>query len=386
MSDNATMETFGLKFNPFPPAATGVAFSGEMWLPPNWSNEIRQRINELSTGGGTKALTIVGEYGAGKTYVLHWLMEKEFRTQRRILPFFFDNPGVAFYDLANQLLRQIGRYELSKALWELLYRSEADSSQPTPLIEITFPQWLGSLGERTKREQGLKFLAEALQEHRLTDEEEVSFRFAQLVVNTKDRPFYEFRDFIPRSTTSLVPEREEARYFIALIRILRRVFEVDGIAFLIDEFEDVALGKRLAKRQSSEYTATLRRLLDTARDEEFWLALSITPEGLDLTRKLEPALMDRFGTSYQIPLLSDCDAYDLVLHRLRSAGIESNREGLWPFENDVFSVIKRTSITTPRNLIKIFWLSLALAIQSGEKPPIPKSLVAEAQKLLTEEA
>ena len=124
MSDSADLEAFGLNFNPFPPAATGIAFAGEMWLPDSWAQEIREQIRQLATGGGAKALTIVGEYGAGKTYVLHWLMAKEFRAQRRILPFFFDNPGVAFYDLANQLLRQVGRYDLSKALWELLYQPQ----------------------------------------------------------------------------------------------------------------------------------------------------------------------------------------------------------------------------------------------------------------------
>ncbi len=386
MSDNAPLEAFGLKFNPFPPAATGVAFAGKMWVPAAWSTKIVQNIDQLSTGGGTKATTIVGQYGAGKSYVLQWIIENEFR-QRRIRPYFFDNPGVAFYDLANQLLRQVGRYELSKALWELLYRSEADTSQQqAPLIDLTFPQWLENLGDRTIRERGIRYLAQKLQERGLTDEEETSFRFAQLVVTTRDRPYYEFRDFVPRSATALVPEREEVRYFMALIRILRRIFEVDGIAFLVDEFEDVALGKRLAKRQSSEYTATLRRLLDTARDEEFWLALSITPEGLDRTRMLEPALMDRFGASFRIPPLSECDAYSLVLHRLRNARIDSDREDLWPFENDVVSVIKPTSISTPRKLIKVFWQALALAIHRDGRPPISKSLVLEAEKLLTDES
>ena len=385
MSHNAALEALGLRFNPFPPAATGVAFAGEMWLPRTWSTGIERSVEQLSTGGGAKATTIVGQYGAGKSYVLQWIMETEF-PQRRIRPYFFDNPGVAFYDLANQLLRQVGRNELSKALWELLYRSEAATSQQAPLIDLTFPQWLASLGDRTTRERGLEYLAQELMERGLTDEEETSFRFAQLVVNTRDRPYFEFRDFIPRSSTSLVPEREEVRYFMALIRILRHVFEVDGIAFLIDEFEDVALGKRLAKRQSSEYTATLRRLLDTARDEEFWLVLSITPEGLDRTRMLEPALMERFGASFQIPLLSECDAYKLVLNRLRNARVDSNREGLWPFENDVISVIKPTSIATPRKLIKVFWQSLALAIHRGDSLPISKSLVLEAEKLLTDES
>ena len=384
MSNSAAMEAFGLKFNPFPPAATGVAFAGEMWLPETWSTNIEQSIVQLSTGGGAKAATIVGQYGAGKSYVLQWIIENEFR-KRRIRPYFFDNPGVAFYDLANQLLRQVGRYELSKGLWELLYRSEADTSPQAQLFGLTFPQWLQNLGNKAARERGIQYLAQELQGRGLTDEEETSYRFAQLVVNTRDRPYYEFRDFIPRSATSLVPEREEVRYFMSLIRILRHIFDVDGIAFLIDEFEDVALGKRLAKRQSSEYTATLRRLLDTARDEEFWLALSITPEGLDRTRELEPALMERFGASFQIPPLSERDAHNLVLHRLRNARIDIDREDLWPFENDVVSVLQPTNISTPRKLIKIFWKSLALANQRGESPPISKSLVAEAEKLLTDE-
>ena len=384
MTNNTDLEAFGLKFNPFPPAATGVAFSGDLWLPDSWEKEIREQTGQLSSGGGAKAATIVGQYGAGKSYVLQWMMENEFR-QRRIRPYFFENPGVAFFDLANQLLRQVGRYELSKALWELLYRSEADPTRPTPLIDLTFPQWLESLGNKTTREQGITYLARGLQESGLTDEEETSFRFAQLVVNTRDRPYYEFRDFIPRSSTSLVPEREEVRYFMALIRILRHIFGVNGIAFLIDEFEDVALGKRLARRQSSEYTATLRRLLDTARDEDFWLALSITPEGLDRTRELEPALMDRFGASFQIPPLTECDAYNLVQHRLRKARLENDREGLWPFAEDTVSAMKPTSFSAPRKLIKVLWLSLALAVQHRSEPPISISFVTEAEKLLTDQ-
>lgn len=177
-------------------------------------------------------------------------MEREFRTQRRILPFFFDNPGVAFYDLANQLLRQIGRYELSKALWELLYNPPHDLSLQGRLIDLTFPEWLEGLGDRAARKREVSFLAQELQRSGLSDEEEVSYRFAQLITNTRESPYYEFRNFIPRNANTLIAEKEEARYFLTLIRILRKIFEVDGIAFLIDEFEDIALGKRLAKNRS----------------------------------------------------------------------------------------------------------------------------------------
>ena len=383
MSSNVALEAFGLKFNPFPPAATGVAFSGEMWLPNDWLSDIGQRINELSTGGGAKALTIVGEYGAGKTYVLHWLMEEEFRKQRRILPFFFDNPGVAFYDLANQLLRQVGRYELSKALWELLYNPQNDPSLQGRLIDLTFPEWLEKLGDRTARKREVNFLAQEMQRSGLSDEEEVSYRFAQLITNTRESPFYEFRNFIPRNANSLIAEREEARYFLTLIRILKKISEVDGIAFLIDEFEDIALGNRLAKRQISEYTATLRRLLDAASEEEFWLALSITPEGLEQTYSLEPALRDRLSASFRIPSLSDSDAFDLVSHRLKSAWTEETKGGLWPFQEGVISVIEPVNRSTPRKLIKVLGKALALALDGGG-PPVTKLLVSKAEQLLSE--
>ena len=384
MSNDVEMEALGFEFNPFPPAATGASISGEIWLPDNWSEELQKGINSLATGGGAKALTIIGEYGAGKTYVLQWLMMHVFRP-RRILPFFFDNPGVAFYDLANQLLRQVGRYELSKSMWELLYQPEADSLLQGRLIDWTFPQWLANLGDRKARKREVEHLAHSLREQALTDDEEVSFRFAQLIADTKDRPYFEFRDFIPRLANSLVPEREEARYFVTVIRILMRIFEASGVAFLIDEFEDVALGRRLPKRQVSEYTATLRRLLDTARDEELWLALSITPEGLEQTSRLEPALIQRFSTRFVIPRLSDGDAFSLVLHRLNEARSEGAREDLWPFENDVLLAMEERNRSTPRKLIRILWQSLALASQKGIEPPFSKSLIAEAEQLLSDE-
>lgn len=384
MSHNVEMEALGFEFNPFPPAATGASLSEKIWLPTNWSEELQNGINGLATGRGSKALTVVGEYGSGKTYVLQWLMMHVFR-QRRILPFFFDNPGVAFYDLANQLLRQVGRYEFSKSMWELLYLPEADSSLQGRLVELTFPQWLANLGDRKARKREVDYLARSLRERDLTDDEEVSFRFAQLIVDTRDRPYFEFRDFIPRLANSLVPEREEARYFVTVIRILMQIFEASGVAFLIDEFEDVALGRRLARKQVSEYTATLRRLLDTARDEELWLAVSITPEGLEQTSRLEPALIQRFSSRFVIPRLTDSDAFDLVLHRMNEARSKSLRKDLWPFENDVLLAMEERNRSTPRKLIRILWQSLALASQKGIEPPFSKSLIAEAEQLLSNE-
>ena len=385
MERDAALAYLGLKHNPFPPAATGVAFIEETWIPESWSQEINDIVERLSTGEGAKATTIVGTYGSGKTFMLHWMMEHAFRA-RRIQAYFFDNPGLAFYDLANQLLRQVGRYELAKAVWELLSKPGVTSSPQVRLIELSFVDWLSLLDNTSKKDEAQRQLAAALLEERLTQEEEVAFRFARLIVDTRERPYYTFRDFVPRSPSALVPEREEAGYFTALIRILQRVFAVDGIAFLIDEFEDVALGKRLPRRQTSEYTATLRRLLDTADEEDFWVALSITPEGLEQTRTLEPSLLQRFGAEFRIKELSDQESVDLIRHRLKAARTMAEPGGLWPFEDDAVVAIQPTNRSSPRKLIRIFWQSLALAIQQGVEPPIPNDVVIEAERRLSNDS
>ena len=383
MDQTETFARYGLKFNPFPPAATGTAFAKDLWIPSSWSTELESAYSALSGGEGPKATIVVGDYGSGKTYLLHWMMEQQFRPNR-VQPYYIANPGLAFYTLADELLRQIGRYEFSKAVWQALSNEHGMFVNQSSYIDSPFQLWLESLRTQASKAEAHRRLATALQELKLTDEEEVSFRFAQIIIGTRDRPFFTFRDFVPRSSTSVVAENQETRYFKALIRILLFAFGWEGIAFLLDEFEDVALGKRLARRQSHEYTSTLRRLLDAADEERFWLALSITREGLKQTKVLEQALLDRFGDQFELKPLSDDDAFALVLHRLRSAREKDQDLTLWPFKDNVLNELKAVNRSSPRALIKILWRSLAVAAQNNIEPPIPKEYLVDAEASLTE--
>ena len=382
--DSPKFARYGLKFNPFPPAATGTAFDKDLWIPPSWSTHLNSMYSALSGGEGPKAATIVGAYGSGKTYVLHWMMEQQFKANR-VQPYYVGNPGLAFYTLADELFRQIGRYEFSKAVWQALSVEHGMFAGQSSFVESPFHLWLASLDAQPAKSMAQKRLADALQSMNLANEEEVSFRIAQIIVGTRDRPYFTFRDFIPRSPTSVVAENQETRYFAALIRILQFAYGWEGIAFLLDEFEDVALGKRLARRQSSEYTSTLRRLLDTAHEEGFWLALSITQEGLEQTRLLEPALLERFAGTFEIKPLSDDEAFCLVLRRLLGAREEDKGQSLWPFEDEAVSILKPTNRSNPRTLIKIFSRSLAIAIHDNSTLPIKKKYLLDAEKNLSRE-
>jgi hypothetical protein len=116
---SGTLERLRLRFNPFEPAASGVPMVDKLWVPDRWAHPLQQFLDTLQITQGPKAYAILGEYGSGKTYLLRW-MEREELSKRQIRPFFFDNPGVQFYDLANSLLRQLGREEFAKSLWEFL--------------------------------------------------------------------------------------------------------------------------------------------------------------------------------------------------------------------------------------------------------------------------
>ena len=379
MTTDSMLSNYGFKFHPFPPAATGTAFAGDLWVPDSWREQLDSMFQDLSTGSGPKAVSVVGPYGSGKTYVLHWMMENWFKSNQ-VQPYYIGNPGSKFYDVADEIFHQLGRSEFSKAVWQALVDAGAATLPQVSLFGNTFQHWLNSLGSRASREDAQRRLQEALLREKLADGEEVAHRFAQKIVGTRERNYFTFRDFIPRSSTTVVPERREARYFTTLVRILQYAYGVEGVAFLLDEFEDVALGKRLARRQSSEYVSTLRRLLDTAEEEQFWLVLSTTPEGWEQTDRQEPALLQRFGKTLDLSALTDQEAVRLVEHRLANARQDSSIQGMWPFEDDAVTAIQPINRNTPRMLVKIFWLALASAARHGVQPPIPTCYVLDAER------
>ena len=377
------LQRLGLTRNPFPPATTGTAFVDDLSLPDRWETELRKRIRELAESEGDKVLVIEGGYGSGKTFILNWI-QAEVLPEYRVKPYFFANPGVAFYDLANRLMRQVGRYEMAKALWEILYPNDPEAHQQ--LFSFEFRQWLDTLRSRRRRDQAIQALSRALKDQGLATDDEIVNKLSRLIIETGERPYFEYRDFVPRSSRSLVAEQEEPGYFQALVRILGKIVNADGIAFLLDEFEDVALHRRLTRNQSASYTNTLRRLLDVAQRENLWIILSTTPEGFARTAELDVSLIERFAHRYQIPQLSLDEAYGIVAQRLKSSRI-NEEEGLHPFSEDALHGLLETSRSSPRRLIKIMWHAIGLAVEHQEAAPLSGELVQEAEtQLYTTEA
>ncbi len=371
------IERFELRFNPFEPSASGAPMEEKLWLPSSWRLSLTELLNLIGSGEGVKALPLIGEYGSGKTYVLQWLNREEL-PGRRIQAYYFDNPGVQFYDLANSLLRQIGRKDFAKLIWEFV---GTNVSYQKSLFARGFEEYLRSLaGSKQSLVNILPPLQEAISKAKITTDEEIAYRLARLVAETGKKPYFEYRDFVAGRKEALVAEGEEAPYFGAILKVLRLASGTNAVGFLIDEFEEVSLQKRLSRREAHGYLATLKRLINLTRNQNFWLFVAMTPQAEEVTKQLEPALWDRFSASgdyrFELPPLSQEEANELVKTRLdfaRPKDMTVSSE-LFPFSDDFDKHMKLSTTSSPRRMIKVCFFAVSNAL---EKPDIELPFTAE---------
>ena len=347
-----------LEFNPFEPAGAGAPLKSELTLPDGLRQRVIQLLDGHQKGLGVKPIVVRGEYGTGKTCLLRWLHENVL-PERRIKSFYFDNPGVQFYSLANTLLRAIGRKDFAKFIWELA-GPKAPGFQRS-LFREGFEEYLSS--PRRRQQDVTTPLQRAIVDAGLTKDEQIADCLARIVTDATKKPYFEYRDFLPRQRGSLVAESEEAPYFRAILKVLSHGMSAEAVAFLIDEFEEIGLQKRLTRREAHDYLATLKRLINLAQDPDvdFWIVLSMTRDAYDTTRKIETALGQRFSDQLvKIEPLGLDDAAALMKSRLHSARLPMAGKtggGLFPFPDDI--VFRKKTYSNPRRLVKTCFYAIA---------------------------
>lgn len=365
------LHKFGLEFNPFEPSAAGPPLKGTLSPPTALAERTRAILDAHQTGRGTKALIVTGEYGTGKTCLLRWL-HTDVLPNRRIKSFYFDNPGVQFYDLANALLRTIGRKDFAKFIWELA-GPLVSGPYNLDLFQSGFEAYVTAQSKRRQPDL-TQPLQEAIRASGITTDEEIAHCLARIVTDAVRKPYFEYRDFVPRQQGSLVPEAEEAPYFRAILKTISKGTNARAIAFLIDEFEEIGLQKRLTRRASHDYLATLKRLINLSEspDLEFLIVLSMTPDSYQTTVEMNPALAARFA-DHKLPimLLSRQDAAALIGSRLsaaRSASADRANAKLSPFPDDIG--FRPTTYSNPRRLVKTCFYAIS---DATDTTPVPFS-------------
>jgi len=374
-------DKYYLKKNPFPPAASSIESGGELYISEKWKSAVDNNYNDLKSGAGAKAFPIIGEYGSGKTAFLKGYLKKYFE-DKNFLVFYFENPGTQFYDLANDLFRNIGRYEFSKAIWELT-KNEISSGSQTTLFKDDFPDFLNKLKTKKDREIKEREIKLALQKIDFISDEEISYRLAHMVVETGVKPYFEYKDFMVGKKESIVAEKMEDTFFSAIIQLITKIYNYDGIVFLIDEFEDVAISKRLTMNKSLEYLATLRNLLNISNNCNLWIAIAMTHQAATKTKELNQPLWERFThdetTSINLDPFTLEESKELFANWLSKGRIDSFKDDinmLYPFSDDYLDYLDNDSkLRLPRKLVKLGFFSLAYAINEQLEPPIKQDVL-----------
>ena len=364
------LQKLRLDSNPFEPSATGVPLLGALSPPNELAEKTMHLLDVHQTGQGVKAIVIVGEYGTGKTCLLQWLHSKVFPS-RQIKSFYFDNPGVQFYDLANKLLRAIGRKDFAKFIWEL-----AGSHVTTPhqgsLFQKGFEEYLSNSFRPGRQQDMTSPLQEAIKSADVTTDEQIAHCLARIVTDFVKKPYFEYRDFVPQQKGSMVPEGEEAPYFRAILKTISQGTSAKAIAFLIDEFEEIGLQKRLTKRAAHDYLATLKRLINLAQSQQvdFWIVMSMTPDAYETTKELEPSLIERVSDqTLDIEPLTITHALTLMRSRIataRSGETDEPTEAFFPFPDDI--VFRPNTYSNPRRLVKTCFRAIAQADADVQLP------------------
>lgn len=378
---------YKLSRNPFPPAAAGIDVERGVYVPERWRKKLEEYYEMLSKGGGVKAFPIIGDYGSGKTALLKGHLKGYFE-EKRIMPFYFENPGVQFYDLANTLMRTLGRLEFSKALWEICKQYDTDKGQKR-LSPLSLGRLLDTLKTKRDREEKAKELSEILKnELKMTDDEEVAYKLALIIVETSSKPYFEYRDFIAGRKGSLVAEKEEPKYFKAIINSIIKIYNVEGVAFLMDEFEDVAIPRRMSRSKSYEYLATLKHLINISKEENLWIIIAMTPQAAVSTEEMDNSLWQRFtieetkSKSLILDPLTPKESKELVkwwLDRARKkSDLREYRKQLFPFPDEFGDLLKTCpEIGLPRLLVKTCFFTMAKAQEEDVDPPIPMDFIRE---------
>ena len=256
-----------LAFNPFEPAASGPPVGIAISPPDPLAERLRNFVNTGHHAPGPKVFVILGDYGTGKTCLLRWLHDRLasrsadqailLRQPRRAL---LRSRQHAAENHRPQGLRQvhlgIRRPAPVKAVpaepLSARLRGILDGPRVCHDVEAVRISWSHSrrpscprTSRRTRKSP-----------HCL----------ARIVTDAVRKPYFEYRDFLPSKTESLVAEAAEAPYFGAILTTLVRGSGADAIAFLIDEFEEIGLQKRLTRRAAHDYLSTLKAL-DSAVSE-----------------------------------------------------------------------------------------------------------------------
>jgi len=410
---------FGLQSNPFPLGGNyPEGYLDYTYLEEAHKRRIADFLFTTFERSEFNGLLILGEYGTGKSHLLHYIhnfvLEDPDQIYRgRALAFLIGNPGLAPEDIMLKMLAEIGVGALRDLIF-LPVRRRLSSEYGANLMSFlekftTFkrqqhfssnlsdgsaytPDWYQSLLNTGYREfvdalktQSIQLDTSAMLEYakrvlfeEVTEDPIIIDSFSSLVFSrsaeAKSWEAFLLKGF-SRKRTRLVG----IEYYLEAIL---RLFEIMGVAhvyLLVDELEDLRTS-RLTRTAATEYLAALRRMIQH-NYRRFSFVLASARDAWDELKFNYPAIDDRFPETMRIDLARNSQQIKRVLvHYLAQARAEKSDESedLWyPFTEELIDHVIDSRGRLLRHVLTECRRLLDDAVNSNVSPPLTLESLAQ---------
>ncbi len=398
-----------LKFNPFPRAGIANVNNSNINLnlfPVN--TKIEQKVTdfirrtilaESNNKDKYLGLTILGDYGTGKTQLLMFIkaildsLSNAEKIPQRPFVLYIDNPGTTLSELISSIIYEIGHENLKKYIWNhvlnLLTKQlgQTEFNKKFKVIPDMFKDsnpWhedhINSY--KTFLNACYKSYGSAIQSNKFKND---FFDFVINLLVAKHRDPYickKLMDLLDEdlgmyktwASVSLKGTRSIEKREVGFIKTIMHLLKDNGfthIYILVDEFEDITVG-RLKKSQADNYLYNLRTLIDQER--EWAIVFAMIPEALDKIEELSPPLANRITTmTIEISKLTNKEAVDLVANYLHFARLIEDNSKLFPFTEESIETLNEHFNSNPRILLsRLFQIIEDVKRISKDKLPIEK--------------
>lgn len=402
--------TLGLKFNPFPPAAI-PRFPSLPPLDKEAENEIKNFILSTYSHYGKKefidyaGLTIIGEYGMGKTHLMKFmkiLIDKlsEVKKEFSSVTCYIDRPEDRPQNVIHRIVEQIGLDSIRKYVWKILVdefqkdvNSFYESFKPKGFLATPKDKW-DKLFEEPTRSNYLDFLdkferfagnlkklqeksREIMKNKKIVSDDTLADRYLGLLFI--DKKASTSWDILAGYISSRDLQRREVQFLNSIVKILKEN-DFNMLYVFVDEFEDVS---KLKGVKLTNYLLTLNTLINNQR--RWAIIVSLTGEALNKIKEESPPLYDRL-VSFRISLspLNEEKAKKLTINYLNLAR-DKKEDSTAPFSEKSIKKIWSISKGNYRSFIRLAHKSIEYAISNKLSPPIKADTLEKIKDVVYDE-
>lgn len=402
---------WGLKFNPFPSAGLPI-FSSLSPLDVNVKDKIKHFIR--STYAATKeeeyaGLTIIGDFGMGKTHIMKYLIEQinllneaslKSHVNFSAITCFIDKPEDTPQSVVHKIVEQIGVDNIRKYIGRIIldrFKEKPDTfydrfrPKHSTLFSKSKSEWM-KLFDEPVASNYLEFLTlftelagdlKLLQEETRNIIKEIVVQDSTLADRYLDLIFEEKKansswDILAGYVSNRNIQHKEVMFLNSVVKILRQVGFKQLYVF-VDEFEDVS---KLKGAKLSNYLITLNTLIN--QEKRWALVVSLTHEALRKIKEESAPLYDRL-TSYKINLnqLNTANANILLANYLNIAR-ETQGNEISPFTKESVKEMLKISKGNYRSFILIAHKAIEVVLSTNKKT-IDEKILEKAKNLRYDE-